>query len=483
MTDLLLVNGTIHTLDPARPRARSIACADGKVESLDETPAAKRVIDLKGATVVPGFIDAHVHLLAVGRRLREVDLTGVTDYGELVRLVAERAAQTPPGTWITGTGYDLAEHPEHAALSAATPDHPVWVVRKDMHSGLANARAMALAGPGVPSSGVFLEDRKAMIEDLIPERSLAADFLAAQREAMQFGITGVHDAMVGEDYLRLLRSLEDGRSLRLRVHAMFWNEHPDRVIEFMKSRKPMGGRLAVRAIKVFMDGSLGSTTAWMLDPFLGGGSCGVPRMAPADVERVARVALETGWQMCVHAIGDRANRELLDLFERVNPPAEARWRIEHAQHVHPQDLPRFSRWIASVQPSHCVADRRMMEEKLGTGRYEGCYAWKRLGRLALGTDAPVERLDPRWTFYCAVTREGWETSQCLSPEEALKGMTSGAAHAGFQDSGVLAPGRPADMAVLSHDWLTAEPKAVLESRVLATMMDGRVGYQSKELRG
>jgi hypothetical protein len=206
-------------------------------------------------------------------------------------------------------------------------------------------------------------------------------------------------------------------------------------------------------------------------------------MKPADVERVARVARETGWQMCVHAIGDRANRELLDLYERVNPPAEARWRIEHAQHVHPQDLPRFSRWIASVQPSHCVADRRMMEEKLGPGRYEGCYAWKRLGRLALGTDAPVERLDPRWTFYCAVTREGWETSQCLSPEEALRGMTAGAAEAGFQDSGVLAPGRPADMAVLSEDWLTADPKAVLESRVLATLMDGRVGYQSKELRG
>jgi hypothetical protein len=483
MTDLLLVNGTIHTLDPARPRARSIACADGKVESLDETPAARRVIDLKGMTVVPGFVDAHVHLLAVGRRLREVDLTGVTDVGELVRRVAERASQTPPGTWITGTGYDLAEHPRHEALSAATPDHPVWVVRKDMHSGLANARAMALAGPGVPPDGVFFEDRKSVIENLIPERSLAADFLAAQREAMQYGITSVHDAMVDEDYLRLLRSLEDGRSLRLRVHAMFWNENPDRLIEFMKSRKPSSGRLAVRAIKVFMDGSLGSTTAWMLAPFLGGSSCGVARMKPADVERVARVARETGWQMCVHAIGDRANRELLDLYERVNPPAEARWRIEHAQHVHPQDLPRFSRWIASVQPSHCVADRRMMEEKLGPGRYEGCYAWKRLGRLALGTDAPVERLDPRWTFYCAVTREGWETSQCLSPEEALRGMTAGAAEAGFQDSGVLAPGRPADMAVLSEDWLTADPKAVLESRVLATLMDGRVGYQDREFRG
>jgi hypothetical protein len=483
MTDLLLVNGTIHTLDPARPRARSIACADGKVESLGETPPARRVIDLKGKTVVPGFIDAHVHLLAYGRKKREVDLTGVTDVDELVRRVAERAARTPPGSWITGAGYEIDGHPRHEKLSAATPDHPVWLVRKDAHSGLANARAMALAGEGVPEDGVFLETLKTKIENLIPDRSQAADFLAAQRDAMQFGITGAHDAMVDEEYLRLLRSLEDGRSLRLRFHAMFWHEDPGRVIDFMKSRKPSSGRLSLRAIKLFMDGSLGSSTAWMLEPFLGGTSRGIPVTAPADVERVARVALETGWQMCVHAIGDRANRELLDIYERVNPPAAARWRIEHAQHVDPADLPRFSRWIASVQPSHGVADRRMVEERLGPARFEGSYAWTRLGRLALGTDAPVERLDPRWTFYCAVTREGWEGSRGLGREAALRGMTSDAAYAGFQDAGVLAPGRPADMAVLSCDWLEAEPKAVLESEILATMMDGRVGYQSKELRG
>jgi predicted amidohydrolase YtcJ len=482
MTDLLLVNGTIHTQDPARPSARSIACAGGKVESLDETPPAKRVIDLRGKTVVPGFIDAHVHLLAVGRRKREVDLSGVTEYEELIRRVVERATQVPRGSWITGSGYELDGHPRHEQLSAATPDHPVWLVRKDAHSGLANARAMALAGAS--GDGVFLEEAMSRIAALVPEESAAADFLAAQRDAMQLGITGVHDAMVDEDYLRLLRSLEDGRSLRLRVHAMFWHENPDRVIEFMKSTRPASGRLAVRAIKLFMDGSLGSSTAWMLAPYCGPApGQGVSRLTRAEVERIGRVAIETGWQMCVHAIGDRANRELLDAYERLSPPEAARWRIEHAQHVHPADLPRFSRWIASVQPSHCVADRKMIEGKLGPGRYEGSYAWKRLGRLALGTDAPVDRLDPRWTFYCAVTRGGWETSQCLSRQEALRGMTSGAAHAGFMESGVLAPGRPADMAVLSQDWLEVPPEAVLESTVLATMMDGRVGYQSKDLKG
>lgn len=491
MTDLLLLNGTVHTFDPARPRASSIACSEGRIESVGETPPAKRVIDLGGRTVLPGLIDAHVHLLACGRRKREVDLTGVTEYGELVRRVAERANSTPPGSWITGSGYDLAEYPHHAELSARTPDHPVWLLRKDFHSGLANARAMALADlSSVPVGGVFLKDRGVflenalgMIDRLVPEESSAATLLGAQRDAMQLGLTGVQDARVDEETLRVLRSLEEGRSLRLRVHAMFWHPEPDRMIDFMRSHRPASGRLSVRAIKLFMDGSLGSSTAWMLEPYLGGTQTGLPVLDRADAERVARVALETGYQVCAHAIGDRAVRELLDLYDLLRPPPEARWRIEHAQHVHPSDLPRCSKWIASVQPSHCLADRKMVENKLGPGRYQGCHAWKRMGALALGTDAPVDRLDPRWTFYSATTRGGWETSQCLSPREALQAMTAGAAYAGFMDTGILSPGRPADLGVWSCDWLSEPPEAVLESRLLASVMDGRIAYQSKELRG
>jgi len=481
MTDLLLVNGNIRTMDPARPRARSVACANGVIESLDEAPAARRVLDLEGKTVIPGIIDAHVHLLSYGRRKREVDLTGVADYEGLIQRVVDRAKETPAGAWITGSGYELDGHPHHAKLSAATPEHPVWLVRKDAHSGLANARAMT-GLKDVPADGVFLETGMARIESQVPKLSSAADFLAAQRDALQSGITGVHDAMVDEDYLRLLVSLEEGRSLRLRVHAMFWHEDPDRIIDFMRSRKPRSGRLSLRAIKLFMDGSLGSSTAWMTEPYCGSDSTGVSTLDPKDAERVCRAALETGWQVCAHAIGDRANRELLNVYERVNPPEEARWRIEHAQHVHPSDLPRFRRWIASVQPSHCVADRKMVEKRLGPGRYEGCYAWRSLGRLALGSDAPVDRLDPRWTFTCAVTRDGWMPDQCLSPEEALVGMTSGAAYAGFMDSGVLHPGRPADLVVLSDDWLGSSPESVMSTEVLATLMDGKVGFQSNRWR-
>jgi predicted amidohydrolase YtcJ len=344
---------------------------------------------------------------------------------------------------------------------------------------LADLSVLPPGGVVLREEGVFLEHAQSLISRLPPSDSPAATFLAAQRDALQSGITGIHDAMVDEEYLRLLISLEEGRSLRLRVHAMFWHEDPKRLIDFMRSRKPKSGRLSVRAIKLFMDGSLGSSTAWMTEPYCGSDSKGVSTLDPKDAEQVCRAALETGWQVCAHAIGDRAIRELLDVYERVNPPDQARWRIEHAQHVHPSDLPRARRFIASVQPSHCVADRKMVERRLGPGRYEGCHAWKSLGRLALGTDAPVDRLDPRWTFTCAVTRDGWMPEQCLSPLEALEGMTRGAAYAGFMESGVLEPGRPADLAVLSDDWLACRPESVMSTEVLATLMDGRIGYQSK----
>lgn len=471
MNDLLLVNGLIRTMDPARPTATAVACAGGKVVAFDDPSPAKRTIDLKGAVVVPGFIDAHVHLEMLGRHRRELDLTGVVEEAELLRRVSARAQELPPGSWITGSGDALPAPADPAALSAAAPAHPVWLVRKDAHSGVANA----LAAP--PAGGVFREGEMDRVQP--PREAPAADILAAQKEALRYGITGVHDAMVDEEALRVLRSLDEGRSLRLRVHAMLWHADPDRLIEAMNARAPQpGARLAVRAVKLFLDGSLGSGTAWMLHP-----PRGIARLDAAAVERVARTAFARGWQVCAHAIGDRANRELLGVYEKVAPTGDVRWRIEHAQHVDPDDLPRFAPWIASIQPSHAVADRPLIEAKLGSREAEGSYAWSRLGRLALGSDAPVDRLDPRWTFWCATTRGGWRSADALSPERALRGMTADAAHAGFMDGGVLAPGRPADMAVLSHDWLAVPPAEVLTSEILATIMDGRVAVQSAALRG
>jgi hypothetical protein len=480
MSDLLLRNGRILTMDPAKPEARSIACTGGKVESLDEEPTSRQVVDLQGATVVPGFVDAHAHLLWTGRKLRELDLAGVADPAELVRRVVERAKAVAPGTWITGHGYELPEGPAADLLSVAVPAHPVWLVRKDAHSGIANARAMERAdlssvpagGSVMRERGLFLETATALMEAAVPPVDPAADVLAAQREALRRGVTSIHDAKADDELLRILLSLEEGRSLRVRVHAMVWQPSPGRAIDFMRSRKPSSGpRLNVRAVKVFMDGSLGSGSAWMLDP-----ARGTTLTSAADLERIGRVALETGWQLCVHAIGDAANRAVLDVFEKLDAPESARWRIEHAQHVHPDDLPRTKRWICSVQPSHEPSDRPLAEARLSTREREGTHAWRRLGPLALGSDAPVEPLDPRRTFVAAVFREGGEA---LDRGEALRAMTAGAAFAGFQDVGVLAPGRPADLGVLSCDWREASREAILGSELRRVVMDGRTAVQAR----
>lgn len=481
MIDLLLANARILTQDPSRPVARSAACRGGRIESLDETPPASRVLDLGGCTVVPGFIDAHLHLREIGRTLRGLAIGGVASAAELARRTAERARSAAPGEWIRGWGHEVPFDADALGdLDAAAPRNPVWLVRKDGHSGLANSRAMDLAGVRAPR-GRFAEDEMLRVEAAAPPGNAAEDLLAAQKEALRLGITGVHDARVDDETLQALQGLEQGRSLRLRVHAMYWNPDPSRIEALISRRAPFtasggfgqGGRLSLRAVKMFLDGSLGSGTCWMLRPPRGG-----PVAAPRDVERVARTARERGWQMAVHAIGDRANRELLSIYERVAPPPDARWRIEHAQHVAPEDLPRFAPWTASIQPSHAISDRAMAMERLSGEALRGSYAWTAFPRRALGSDAPVDRLDPRWTFACAIGRQGWSDGGALDPESALRGMTADAAAAGFMEGGVIAPGRPADFAVLSCDWTRSGAEAVLRGSVLATIMDGRIACRA-----
>jgi hypothetical protein len=479
--DLLLVNGRILTQDPSRPVARSAACRGGLVESLDGTPPASRVLDLGGRTVVPGFIDAHAHLREIGRKLRGLPIEGAATAAELAGRIAGRAASAAPGEWIRGWGHEVPFDADALGdLDAAAPRNPVWLVRKDGHSGLANSRAMEQAGARAPG-GRFVEDEMLRVEAAAPSGTAAEDLLAAQKEALRMGITGVHDARVDDETLQALQGLEQGRSLRLRVHAMYWNPDPSRIEALISRRSPFtasggfgeGGRLSLRAVKMFLDGSLGSGTCWMLRPGRGG-----PVAKPEDVERVARVARERGWQMAVHAIGDRANRELLSIYERVAPPPDARWRIEHAQHVCVEDLPRFAPWIASIQPAHAVSDRSMALARLSDAELRGSYAWTAFPRRALGSDAPVDRFDPRWTFACAVGRPGWPSGGALDPESALRGMTAGAAAAGFMEGGVIAPGRPADFAVLSCDWTREGADAVVGSSVLATIMDGRIACRT-----
>ncbi|MFA6030009.1 MAG: amidohydrolase [Elusimicrobiota bacterium] len=483
MVDLLLKNGLIRTLDPARPLARSVACADGRVAALDEDPPAARVVDLQGATAVPGLVDAHVHLLWLGRRRLELDLAGVRDGVELLRRVAQRARTLPPGAWLRGGGHELREPPPARELSEAAGGRPVWLLRRDLHSGLASTRALELAGPalaGAPAGTVraggtlLVEEAAALMERVAPRPGAREAFLTAQKEALAAGLTAVHEAWVDEESLADLRGMDADGGLRLRVHAMVHDGDPARLAAFLRANKPTAGkRLVVRAAKLFLDGSLGSRTCWTSDPPLGG-----PRLSDAAFSEVARAALAGGWQLCVHAIGDLAVRQALGVYERLAPPPELRWRIEHLQHVHPSDFPRLPRWLCSIQPGHCADDLAAARGALCAALAEGTHAWRRMGRLVLGTDAPVAPLDPRRTFHGAVTGGG-RPETALRPEEALRAMSADASWAGFSEAGILAPARPADLTVLERDWLECRPDEVLAGRVLGTVIDGVVEWEAE----
>ncbi len=384
--------------------------------------------------MLPGFIDAHAHLAMLGELLLSLDLSKARTFDEIVARVA---AQAPRDEWVVGRGWDLPEFPSHERLRQ---DVPVWLWRKDAHSGLANAKALALAGirEGTPDppggridarTGMLYETATELVERVAPPLDARTCVRRAEEEALRLGVTCVHDACVTD------AGTLDG--LRLRVHPMLWR--PD--------QRPIPG---ARAMKLFMDGSLGSGTAWMLD------GRGVARLAAADV----RACVESGAQVCVHAIGTRAVREALEGLAG----AEGRHRIEHAQHIDLDDIPRFRGVIASMQPSHGIADERMMRERLSERERRGSYAFRALleagARLAFGSDAPVETIDPRWTYECA-RRQG------LTDDETLRAMTTDAAYAAFmeRDVGMIRPGMRADFAVCAGEW---------PSEVVMTIVDGQV---------
>ncbi|MBI2930519.1 MAG: amidohydrolase [Planctomycetes bacterium] len=472
-TTLALINGLVRTMDPARGEAQAVACAGPRIAAVGGVQNAldsrTRILDLGGRTVVPGFIDAHAHLAMLGERALALDLSTARSFDEMV----ERAAVSPPREgWIIGHGWDLRGALTHDRLSARTPDAAVWLLRKDAHSGLANARALALAGidehtPDPPGgriardalgrpTGMLFEAAMDLIDRRAPRADLIACLEAGQAAALRSGVTCVHDACVDAALAAAYRRA----SLRLRVYGMYWDRDQESLAGFARETEPeQGERFTLRAIKLFVDGSLGSGTAWMLD------GRGVGRLTARKIREVAR----SKWQVCCHAIGTRANREVVEAYAGL--PEGARARVEHAQHVDPDDIPGFRGLIASMQPSHGIADREMIETLLTDRERRGSYAFEVLARagarVVFGSDAPVERIDPRWTFDCAV-RQGVE------PHDALRAMTADAAYAGFMEEeiGMIRPGLRADLAVLEDDWV-GHRRA---SRVLMTIVDGEVAW-------
>ena len=524
----LLDHAAIITMDPARPRAEAMAFDEtGKILALGgRDELAKKypdatALDAHGATVVPGLIDAHGHLLNLGLSLVRADLRGARSKAEVVERLKKFEAQLPPGEWLLGRGWDQNLWPEKtfptaADLDAAFPKRPVWIERVDGHAGWANSAALAkakkdLGGDWQPDggrierangkpAGVFVDAAESLIDDVVPppgaalvERALKLAFDAAVR----VGLTGVHDPGEPLDVYRVMAKLADRGELPLRIYAMADGDAA--ALDWLCKNGPQhhaGGRLEFRALKLYADGALGSRGAALLEDYADdAGNRGLTVTSPEAIDKLVARARGCKLQVATHAIGDRGNRIVLDAYAKALPPAEreaARWRIEHAQVVALEDIPRFAQQhvIASMQPTHATSDMPWAEARVGARRIVGAYAWRMMRdagvRLALGSDFPVESVDPRLGLYSAVTRAdaegkpagGWRAEEKLTAYEALRGFTLDAAYAGFAEKelGSLEPGKRADFVLLGDDPLTIAPERLRDVEVKATYVDGRRVY-------
>lgn len=542
--EFVLLNGTIVTMDPARPEVSALAARDGRIVAVGSDPEiapfvgpATEVVDLGGAFATPGFIDSHAHFLGLGRARLNVDLTTVRTWDEVVARVAEEAGRRPSGSWILGWGWHQEKwdappeptvegYPVHDALSRAVPDHLVLLKHASGgHAAIANDRALETAGigPGTPDppGGTILRDAKGrptgvlreMAYDLVlaaMERADAArspadreadrrrEIEVASRECLAKGITTFHDGHATFEEIELFRKVAEEGTLGPRLWVMVLDT-PARMRELLPTHRWIGladHHLTVRAVKQQIDGALGSHGAWLLQPYSDHDGTGLVTTPVAEMEAIARLAIDHGFQMCVHAIGDRANRETLDLYERVfrdHPEkTDRRWRIEHAQNLTPEDVPRFAKLgvLAAMQGIHCTSDGPWVPKRLGEERARReAYVWRDLidagATISNGTDAPIEDVDPIAGFHASVTRlmndgRAFHPEQRMTREEALRSYTVNGALAGFEEDikGTLTPGKLADVTVFSRDLRTVPDDEILATRVLYTIVGGKVAYRA-----
>jgi len=534
LPDLLLLHARVVTMNPAMPSAQAIAIAGDRIiwagtdaEAQKRFASVKNRIDLRGATVMPGIIDAHTHLFELGKSLLRLNLKDVATEQEAVARVRERAAAARPGEWILGWGWDegkwAAHYPDNEALSQASPENPVYLVGLHGFAAWANKKALAIAGITTATkdpengkivhdernhepTGILLNRAQGLVESHIPAMSMEQTEKAielAAEQCIRNGLTSVHEARVSPIMVPAYRNLLGKGRLPLRVYVMLDGADKALVDEWLARGPEIDPhhRLTVRAIKLFADGALGSRGAALLAGYSDAPeSRGLVTTSQAQIYDLTRRSLEKGFQVCTHAIGDAANRMTLDAYQKalgeIRAARDPRLRIEHAQVLAPEDISRFVQLgvIASMQPTHATSDMAWAEKRVGPERIQGAYAWRSLlktgAHLPLSSDFPGETLNPFYGIYAAITRQdveanprgGWYPEQRLTLEEALRGYTREAAYAEFEEKvkGSLEPGKLADLIVIDKDitQLGSKPQEILSIRVLKTFIGGKLVYDS-----
>lgn len=541
--DLVLVNGTVVTVDSVRPRAEAVAVRGDRIVAVGTSDEirrmagpATRVVDLRGRLLIPGFIEGHGHFTGLGESKLVLDLTTAATWDDIVAMVGRAAQAARPGEWIVGRGWhqekwartpqpNVQGVPLHGSLDAVSPDHPVILTHASGHAGFANGKALALAAitraTPDPDGGEIVKDAageptgflKETAQRLVgaartrDDRMSPADREArfrrvvqlAGEEALAHGVTTFHDAGASFATIDAYKRLADEGALPVRLYAMVRRESNARMDSLLPSYRLLGyGRhfLTVRSIKRQIDGALGPRGAWLLEPYDDlHTSSGLALESPADIEETARVAIKHGFQVNTHAIGDRANREVLDIYERTfkaNPDkTDLRWRDEHSQHIDPADIVRFKRLgiIASMQGIHTISDGPWVAKRLGEVRTQRTsYPWRSLWDAGVivtnGTDVPVEKIDPIPSFWGSVARKTTEGTvflpeQRVTREEGLRAYTLNNAYAAFEerDKGSITVGKLADLVVLTKNIMTIPEDEIPSARVAMTVLGGKVVYE------
>ncbi len=544
--DLVLHSGKVVTVDERHGTVQALAARGGRILAVGSSENIRKligegtkVINLRGRTAIPGFIEGHAHFTGVGNATLILDLSKVDNWDQVVDMVAAAAKHTAPGEWILGRGWhqekwnkqpagNVKGFPPHDSISAATPDNPVALTHASGHASFFNQKAMQMAG--VDSStksppggeilknakgepiGVFSETAAGLVSRARSSRGIRSSpgsrrqkllrqINLAVEDCLSKGVTSFQDAGSSFAEINVFRELAERGELGVRLWVMIRTSNRDLEQNLANYRMVDAGDhfLTVRALKRSIDGALGSRGAWLLEPYSDEpDSSGLETASVASVTRMAEIGAQHGFQVCVHAIGDRANREVLDIYEKVwgqkhNGPS-LRWRIEHAQHIHRDDIPRFGKLgvIASMQGVHCTSDAPYVLPRLGAQRAEeGAYVWQKLLKsgaiVTNGTDAPVENVDPLASFYASVTRKGksgeaFYPDQAMSRMEALYSYTMACAYAAFEEDskGSLTPGKLADIVILSKDIMTVPEEEILNTEVLYTIVGGKVVYDASK---
>ena len=524
--DTLYINGTVYTVDSLFSKQEAVAVAGGKIvatgtsEALQQQYAAGEVIDLKGAFMYPGFIDAHAHFYRYGLGLRECNLVGTTSWDEVLARLDSFARSVAPGQWIIGRGWDQNDwedkgFPVNEELNKKFPRNPVLLTRIDGHAAVASDAALQQAGitaatrltggevllfNGKPT-GLLIDNAIDLVTKVIPppsEEEVVSGLLAAQKNCFAGGLTSIVDCGLDYEQVEQLERAYASGELKIRLYVMLSDARKNYDAIFRRG-KIKTERLHVRSFKVYADGALGSRGACLLHPYTDQpGHYGFLLSNPAHFDSVAALIYSKGFQMCTHAIGDSGNRTVLNIYAKyLKETNDLRWRIEHAQVVNAADFQLFGRYsiVPSVQPAHATSDMYWAGKRLGAEREKGAYAFKQLlqqnGWMPLGTDFPVEDIDPLKTFRAAVFRQdekgwpqnGYQPENALSRQEAIRGMTIWAAKAGFEEKekGSIEPGKWADFTILDKDLLTVDLKGLLQTKVLRTVCHNQSVYKAASL--